>query len=145
MAFGSGAKYRFARVLASIALLLAFFAGSVAPTFAAGGTTGGIQGTITDSTGAPVGGASVTIASPSQTTKTTTAANGYFSATALPVDTYTVSVESKGYQSLVLRGITVQGDTIAQLGPQTLAKQTAVIGRVASRNVAGAVVSHPDG
>jgi hypothetical protein len=140
MAFGSAAKYRFARVLASVALVLAFFAGNVAPTFAAGGTSGGLQGYIVDPAGAPVAGASVTIASGSQTVKATTASNGFFAANNLPVDTYTVSVESKGYQALVLRGVTVQGDTIAQLGNQVLAKQTAVIGRVASRNVSGAVV-----
>jgi hypothetical protein len=139
MAFGSGAKFRFARVLASVALVLAFFAGNVAPTLAAGGTNGSIQGTITDASG-PVAGANVTIASGSQTVKTTTASNGFFVANNLPVDTYTVSVEAKGYQALVLRGVNVQGDATAQLGNQQIAKQTAVIGRVASRNVAGAVV-----
>jgi hypothetical protein len=140
MAFGSSAKLRLARVLASIALTVAFFTGTVAPTFAAGGTTGSIQGTIVDASGAPVSGATVSIASPSQSTTTTTNGSGFFVANTLPVDTYTISVEAKGFQSLVLRGVNVQGDAISQIGKQALAKQTAVIGRVTSRSIAGAVV-----
>ena len=52
------------------------------------GTTGRITGAVKDGDGVPIAGASVTVASPSQTQSTVTDARGSFSFISLPPDTY---------------------------------------------------------
>ncbi|HEY9085663.1 MAG TPA: carboxypeptidase regulatory-like domain-containing protein, partial [Candidatus Tyrphobacter sp.] len=84
-------------------------------TWALAGTTGGIAGVVHDDQGAPIAGASVTAASPSQTATTTTDAQGHFLFLTLAPDTYTVSVQKDGYQSISQAGETVFADQTQQL------------------------------
>lgn len=75
------------------------------------GSTGGLSGAIVDGmTGAPIVGATVTIASPSQVATTRTDATGSFAFLSLAPDTYTVSAERSGYQSISTSGVTITAD-----------------------------------
>src|SRR5579864_5264371 len=69
--------------------------------FAQGGATGAITGTVQDSTGAVLANADVRITNQDTGTVTRTTktdATGSFTATLLPVGTYTVSINSTGFQ-----------------------------------------------
>lgn len=82
-------------------------------TWALGGTTGGLTGSVVDATSsAPVAGAVVTVASPSQTVSATTDASGHFTFLTLAPDTYTVSVAKDQYQSTTVPGQVVFADTV---------------------------------
>ncbi len=73
--------------------------------------TGSIVGSVRDSNGAAVAGASVTITDPSkgnQVVRTTvTNSNGEFSAPNLAVSTYSISVEASGFKRAVSTGIKI--------------------------------------
>src|SRR2546429_1581482 len=76
-----------------------------------GGATGAITGTVEDPSGAVLAGADVRILNQdtgalSRTLKTD--ANGSFTATLLPVGTYTVSVSSSGFQEASITGVVVR-------------------------------------
>jgi hypothetical protein len=80
-------------------------------TWALAGTTGGVQGTVSDAgTGAPVAAATISIVSPSQSATTTTDAGGHFAFLSLAPDTYSVSVEKTGYDSITRPGVSVFAD-----------------------------------
>ena len=72
-------------------------------------TRGNIVGTVTDSAGAPVAGATVTVTSNEQGTRTvtTTDSNGRFQATSLATGTYTVVVQQGGATVVEDRGAQV--------------------------------------
>lgn len=91
-------------VLLSVALLLMPMA-LLAQTY-----FGGISGTVTDSSGASIPGAAVTVTNTQTgaTFHTTTSGYGYYSVSALIPDTYTVQVSMKGFQSTVVGPVTVQ-------------------------------------
>ncbi len=75
------------------------------------GTTGSLSGTVLDSsTSAPVPDAHVTAVSPSQVENATTDATGRFTFASLAPDTYTVSAQKAGYQSVSVSGVTVFAD-----------------------------------
>src|SRR5437773_302911 len=79
--------------------------------FAQGGATGAITGTVLDPSGAVVANADVRIVNQgtgfiARTTKTD--ANGSFTATLLPVGTYTVNVTSAGFQEAKFPDIAVR-------------------------------------
>ncbi len=95
---------RAATAFAVIALVL----GQV--TWALAGTTGGITGVVTDTTGSPVAGASVKVVSASQSASANTDAAGRFNFLSLAPDTYAVSIEKEGYQPLSYAGVTVFAD-----------------------------------
>lgn len=84
----------------------------VAPTTASAQdyTTGALSGTVSDQSGAPVAGATVTIRSNEQgfTRSFTTAANGTFRAALIPPGTYEVTVNAEGYDSFVEPSVAVQ-------------------------------------
>jgi len=84
-------------------------------TWALAGVTGGLAGVVNDDTGAPVAGATVTASSPSQTATTTTDATGHFVFLVLQPDTYTLSVNKDGYQSVSIAGTTVLADQTQQV------------------------------
>lgn len=92
--------------LAVLALLVVAFQG----TWALAGTVGSIQGTVTDSDGHPIAGASVTAVSPSQTAHGVTDSKGFFALLNLSPDTYAVTASKDGYDSTTLNGLTVQAD-----------------------------------
>jgi hypothetical protein len=70
-----------------------------------------LSGTVTDTSGAVVAGAKVTVEN--SATKVArqfvTNSSGYFSATQLPTGTYNVSAEEKGFQKWQATGIVLQG------------------------------------
>lgn len=71
-------------------------------------TTGSISGTITDSTGAVVKGASVKLINTDRgaTIRTvTTNGSGSYTATSLPLGTYTVEVTNQGFKTLDVKGV----------------------------------------
>jgi hypothetical protein len=131
------------RILSGLRALLAcvIFAGIVcslvSPAFAAGGQTGILSGTVTDTNNQPIANATVSAASPTGSYKTTTNSQGTFSIVGVNVDTYVVSVSAPGYDTYVLRGATVTGDQTLNL-PLTVSKSVTVIGRVGARSASGA-------
>src|SRR3981189_2904038 len=81
--------------IALIAVAIACFTASLVAQV----TSGTISGTVKDSSGAYIKGATVTIADPSNgiTRTVTTSDSGEFSAPGLYPGTYTVTVEAKGF------------------------------------------------
>src|SRR5205823_11720027 len=78
---------------------------------AQGGATGAITGTVQDASGAVVVGADVRIINQDTgavARSIKTDANGSFTATLLPVGTYTVSVGSSGFQEASITGVVVR-------------------------------------
>jgi hypothetical protein len=93
--------------LVSILAIIALIAG-FAPTPAFGQvTTASIRGTVTDSTGAVVPGATVTVKGEQTgfTRETATNAAGFYSLSELPVGTYSVEVTLNGFKSAQRTGI----------------------------------------
>lgn len=72
--------------------------------------TSSITGTVTDSSGAVVPGASVTVSNPSQgvTRSTVTNSAGSYLVAALPAGTYTLSVTAQGFRTYRAAGIILQ-------------------------------------
>ncbi|HTU71844.1 MAG TPA: TonB-dependent receptor [Candidatus Baltobacteraceae bacterium] len=110
-------KASFTKALA--ALLIAaglFIAMVVSPLTALAGTTGIVEGTVTDAaTGKPIADASVMAVSGSGTFSSVTDARGFYSIqNALP-DTYTVRITAKGYADVSLPGIFVQQDATVRV------------------------------
>jgi hypothetical protein len=98
------------------------------------GTTGTIVGTVLDSgSRAPVAGATVTAASPSQIAKVTTDASGRYAFLSLAPDTYTITAEKSGYDGHAIAGIAVFADQ-SQTVPIPLQKSLKQIARVTSRS-----------
>ena len=88
--------------LASIAAVMA------CPARSQDATTGSISGTITDATGAAIQGATVKLinADRSQTVRTVKTNNsGFYTATNLPLGTYTVEVTDQGFRTEDVRGL----------------------------------------
>ncbi len=100
-------RYAFRNPLLALVMIAAFISQG---TWALAGTTGGITGTVTDESGAPVAGASVKIVSASQQASAATDAGGRFRFLSLAPDTYTVAIEKDGYNPLSYAGITVFAD-----------------------------------
>ena len=95
------------RSLAATALFTACCFGAAA--FA--GTTGGINGVLTDaSTNAPIAGAKITATSPSQVASVTTDDGGHYSMPNLAPDTYTISSSKAGYADSSTTGVEVTSD-----------------------------------
>jgi hypothetical protein len=91
---------------ALLALLIVAFQG----TWALAGTTGSIQGYVTDDSGHAVAGASVTATSPSQTAKGVTDGKGFYSLLNLAPDTYAVTATKDSFDPTTVYGLTVQAD-----------------------------------
>ncbi len=73
---------------------------------------GGLNGTVTDASGAVIPGATVTLTNPeTQATKTTTSnASGFYSFTELAPANYTVKVTAKGFQEEDYNSVAVTGE-----------------------------------
>ena len=105
-------KHRFSPLVAALVMVSMLCQG----TWVLAGTTGNLTGTVVDSTtSAPIGGAKVTAASPSQIVSGVTDATGHFTFLSVAPDTYVVSVQKAGYDDLVQSGVTVQADNTATL------------------------------
>ncbi|MDE2571885.1 MAG: TonB-dependent receptor, partial [bacterium] len=120
-------KFAFRRPLVALALLVAML---VQGTWALAGTTGSLTGTVvlTDNN-APVAGAKVTVSSPSQVASTSTDAKGSFSFLSLAPDSYTVTVEKEGYQTVSQTGVAIFADNAQTMSIGVLK----VIGKVTTR------------
>ncbi len=98
--------HNFVRALVAIALAATVAVPAYAATLANGQlvsqatstTTGGISGTVTDDTGAPVVGAKITARGPKTVTKTSDA-KGAFAFDNLPAGVYAIVAERAGYQT----------------------------------------------
>ena len=116
------------------ALLASTLALLLAPNASVAGTTGSLTGTVFDAaTKAPIAGAQVTASSPSQVARVTTDASGHFTFLSLGPETYTISAEHSGYESLSIAGITVFADQ-SQTVPIALPKSLKEIAKVTSRS-----------
>ena len=82
-----------------------------------GQATGSISGAITDSTDSAVSGAKVTINAPAMgvSRDSTTDVSGHFLVTLLPVASYTVRVEMRGFQTAEDRNVRLQVDEHREL------------------------------
>lgn len=110
-------------------------------TWALAGTTGGISGTVVDTeTRAPLADAQVTAVSPSQSATARTDASGHFTFLSLTPDTYALSAEKDGYDSVSLAGITVFADATQTLAV-TMHKSLKTIARVTSKAASSLVKS----
>jgi hypothetical protein len=118
----------------SIALLVSALIAFVWPAGAPAGTTGSLSGFVSDATSrAPVAGARVTVASPSQVAVQATDASGHFSFLSLAPDTYTVTVQHEGFDTVSIAGISIFADQ-AQTIPIGLQKSLKQIAHVTSRS-----------
>jgi Carboxypeptidase regulatory-like domain/TonB dependent receptor len=99
---------------------LAFFLLFSAAGLRAQTTNGSIQGTVTDPSGAPVGGASVTARNldTSLTVATVTSDAGLYSLANLPPGRYSVTVEGPNLKKYVREGVTVQTSSTVSLDVQ---------------------------
>ncbi len=122
-------------VFAAFSIVLVL--GLASPVFAA--TTGTISGTVTVAdTKKPLPGVAVVAASPSGTGTATTDANGFYNINGLAPDTYSVSISAKGYEPLVLGGVTVVQDQTVTLN-ESVARTLQKIGGVSTRSASNLV------
>ena len=123
------------RDLAAAVLAAVFILSTVAPSFAAGGQSGSLQGTIVSgATNQPLGDVQITAVSPTGRYTAKTDARGQFQIIGMNVDTYTVSFSLGGYQTGALSGVSIQGDQTQNIGTETLQKATTTIGRTVGRS-----------
>jgi len=93
----------------AMALLLSLCFGSLA--FAQGGATGAVGGVVQDASGAVIANARVSVTSEATgevLRQVTTDASGLFTATLLPVGTYTVEVTASGFPNTKFPGVVVR-------------------------------------
>ena len=128
-------KKPFSRLLISVIVALSVFCQG---TLVLAGTTGGLSISVVDpTTGQPISGAKVSAASPSQIASGETDSTGHVNFLDLAPDTYTVSVEAKGYEASSLSGMTVVADN-TRVVPFSLGKFK-TIGRVTARSASSLV------
>src|SRR5258708_27168539 len=110
-------RVRFASMTMKMGRLRAFLLGSVAALLLLCGSTtaaqtfrGTILGTVTDSSGAAVSGAKVTVKNTDTglTREVTTTDDGSYAVPELPIGTYDVTVEKLGFQTSVTKGVAVE-------------------------------------
>jgi hypothetical protein len=121
----------FRKLACRLSAVLAGLVVSFSPLLAEAGTTGGIQGYVTDTAGHPLAGVRVTAAAPSAQTSTLTGTDGFYSLNGLPLDTYRVTFMKDGYDTFVSPGVTLVQDQpirlnvhLTQSGIRTLGKVT---------------------
>jgi outer membrane receptor protein involved in Fe transport len=94
------------------------------------GTTGAIDGVVSDANGHPISDVQVGATAPSYTTKTVTSGSGFYALNGLPLDTYVVSFSKTGYQTNFVPGITISQDQtrrvdiVLQIHPKTIGQIT---------------------
>jgi hypothetical protein len=101
-------------IIATISLL------SAAHTACAQGTTGSITGTVTDSSGAIIPGATVTVTNVATNLSrtVTTSGIGTYTVTELLPGTYTVKVDKSSFSPFEEKNVTLQIDEVAQINAQ---------------------------
>jgi uncharacterized surface protein with fasciclin (FAS1) repeats len=96
------------------------------------GTTGSLTGTLTDASGAALAGAKLTVVSPSQSATTLTDSSGRFTFLSLAPDTYALSGEQQGYDTVSISGIVIFADQSHRLTLKT-ARRLETIAKVTTR------------
>src|SRR5450432_2407447 len=109
--------------------VLALLFVAIQGTWVLAGTTGSIQGVVTDNSGRPIAGASVTASSPSQTVRGATDSKGFYSLLNLSPDTYAVTASKDSFDPTTVTGLTVQADQTTR-GDVSLRPSTTVLGHV---------------
>src|ERR1700744_4495995 len=97
-------------VVLAVALSLGFCFVSTQQTAFAQETTGGMQGTVKDPSGAVVPGAKITVTSPALIGSKVliTDSSGYYHFANLPAGTYSVTVTAKVFETSKLDGLTIE-------------------------------------
>ncbi|HET7813290.1 MAG TPA: carboxypeptidase regulatory-like domain-containing protein, partial [Candidatus Baltobacteraceae bacterium] len=127
---------RFRHAFVALLLLVALLAQG---TWALAGTTGSLNGTLTNNTnGTPIADATVTVSSPSESATTKTDGSGHFTFLNLAPDSYTVSAEKTGFTPVSVTGIAVFADQAQTLTLST-GPQLQTIARVVSRSAGNLV------
>ena len=122
-------------LLPALALIAGLITSYSAPASAAGGQYGSIQGYIIDGkTKAVVVGAVVSAAAPTGQYRAVTDSRGYFNILGVNVDTYTISIEAKGFEAQSIFGVSVFGDNAVNLGTIGLSRTLRELGRVNARS-----------
>ncbi len=125
---------RLVRVVSAWFVAAGIVLAALSPVAVRAGTTGTIVGRVVDqNTNAAVAGATVSVASPSQNATSTTDTAGGFRFLSLNPDTYTVTVERNGYETLSLAGVTVQADQTQTLNRALTPRLTRIGGTQARR------------
>jgi hypothetical protein len=101
-------------------LLIVVMGGRASCLWAQSSTTGGLTGTVTDSTGAAVPSATVTLVNhaTNQTQTTTTDAKGSYGFSLLPPGTYGVNFSAQGFKTSQLASVTVNVSEVPVLDAQ---------------------------
>ena len=96
---------------AALAIVIALLTVGLPAAFAAG-PTGKIVGTVTDPTGSPIQGATITITNEgtNESHTDTSDGSGNYTFPILPVGSYTVKVEAAGFQGYQQKGVVLQVD-----------------------------------
>src|ERR1700681_1947815 len=121
-------QFRIAPALAAMVLTA-----GIALVPAAAGTTGGIQGYVTDASGNPLAAVQVSAVAPSFATRTITGANGFYAVNGLPLDTYTLTFAKSGYQTAAIPGATIGQDQALRVNA-TMRTETKTLARVTVRS-----------
>jgi len=116
---------------ALVAVFLLFALARVGPAIAAEATTGVIYGSVSDRGGNPLANVAIAAASPSGTYTSKTDTRGRFTIVGVVPDTYTVSAEAAGFESVTTRGVAVLPDERRE-ATFTLAPALRVIGQVST-------------
>ena len=88
------------------------------------GTTGGIQGFVTDADAHPLAGVDVSVVAPSGRALTITEATGFYALNGLPLDTYTVTFSKDGYLTRSIYAITAVQDQSIRVNARLEALKT---------------------
>jgi len=106
-----------------------------------------IVGTVTDSSGAVIPNAKVTVSNPDKgvTRVLTSNASGAYAAESLPIGSYTVTAEAAGFEKLVRSGITLQVSQIQRVDLQLtvgqVTQEVSVTGNVVQVQTENAAIS----
>ena len=100
--------------------LIILMGGGVSSLWAQSSTTGGLTGTVSDSIGAAVPGATVTLVNhaTNQTQTTTTDANGGYGFSLLPTGTYGVNFSARGFKTSQVASVAVNVSEVPVLDAQ---------------------------
>jgi Carboxypeptidase regulatory-like domain/TonB dependent receptor len=110
----------YSRVFAALMFVVAILFLLLFPRVCAQGITGSMTGTVTDSSGAIIVGATVTVreVDTNLTRTTRTSAAGTFTITQLPPGRYSVKFDNPGFKTYEQTGITLAIDQLAQINAQ---------------------------
>ncbi len=127
--------FRLHSAMFTIAIVLLFVAGSVF----AQETTGGLQGTVKDASGAVIAHAKVVVTGENLvgSKEATTDSSGYYRFANLPPGTYTITVTAEGFETLKQEGLTLE---VGHLPTMNLTLQVGAVKTVVEVNTEGPMI-----